>query len=963
MRRRLSRVVVSLIALAATLALPAVGARATFASAAGAEFQPLGQLSAPHCSNGGVVAHPSQPLLLNFFVQDGNCSSNTTVGKGIYLQLVRESGLKTVSTLPVLLPGYDLTRGFADRIGAVRAARTPHGDRLFVYYNGVAAQNSQAVAPYVSVFDLTGIANRRSQLRPERTINVPAAIPPSNSTISTDDPTEALSSEAAAAAGLYPPEADDLSYDETSDSIDLVQSYGNVGGGSPQTSSRGPFAAGVYALEFAASTGTLRWAVHLGRCAFILNGVRYAQTLMHVQTSAGPVVAGGCLYTRSVPTGSNSQNGSITLPTGGSMLAWSIRLGNDKSLANAAAPVSYFLGRTASSGVVADPQDRRLFFTALPPSGTTGANAAGAAAVVFDADHSAYVGAPTVAAPNEGSYTLVVGSHRYYSLGRHGVIVGGATGTPLGQPNPSWHGFACNTAEAVVDPRTRLIFVRPGAGCGPGNPGNTNAGSAGFFEVYRDQVALPAPAAAVDPDSYTSVVPAGIPTEISYDGHGEATGTRARLIGGVTGFEKGATFDGYDIGEEVLDEANQASGGKTPRTPNDVSTREITAGVVSGVNLGSFEASAQAVPATADDTSGSQVQDRTGKTWPFKEEHCSGQESPPRSSYGAHTGATVVCDQQGQQVSATSDGEALDLATTLAGAGVPAQPLDIGVLWSSADATAVRGDAGLVTEVTAEARGIVVGPVRIGDVRATAKCSAAGTPHTASCSYTRSISGVHGLSSGDPTSCVQVWDQHRTPAGTDCDELINAINRIEPGFLIVSAPAPDTDSGQLVGSPGGYQGIAERNFYDQLQDGVLNYDDSKQIPGLRVLYVNDSVDAPSRLDVQFASVEAESHFGISPGGCVGCGGDGPHGPLGGTNPTSVLTAPPPPTVVAPPTPADHGGPFDGAVQLVRRVLSGLSWLLRSPGQTALVGCVLALLAAPLLLARRRQRLEHLTASG
>lgn len=982
-RRAVLRVGIAGVLLAGTAVASATGG-----SGASNALNYVGRVSVPVCGSANTFAIDSrQSVMLDLIDAGRACSSNTTVSQGQWLTVVDERSLRTIATLPVHLPGYRVVPGTF--ISTVRVAHTSRGDEMFVIYtrfnpsNPADPTNGTAIA----VFDITGIRHHHGALEPRRTISVPGAMDPS--TISTDDPTEFASS-GVLAHGFYQPVPVDLTYDRATDSIDIIQRYHDPNGVNPQTSRRGTQANGIYIVEFAGASGKVRWAVHLGRCVDALGLGPYAPMLMRTRTDDGPVVAGGCLYNRSVTLGAgfagggkNGQGNGTALPTGGSMMAWTIQLHGDK-LASPTAPVSYYPGRSGADTVVADRSDRRLFFTTLPATGSA-ANTPGAAAVVFDVDHERFVGAPTIAQPNEAGFALAATDGRYYSVGSHGISVGSARTTPLGQPNPAWDGYVCQTRGVMIDPKLRLLWLLPGSGCRPGDPGAVSGGTASYFEVVRDNTRLPAPEPAPDPDSYTVQKPKG-PTQVSFSGSSDATGARVRLIGGLTGFLRGATFDGSDSIDSELasqrgaiqsaeDEVSQATGHKTPQSASyqqDFATHEIDVGVVQGASLSNFEASAQAEPASVDDTTFGQIraaQSDTGHAdwrWPFKGVSCSGEGNPSKS-YGPNTGSSVHCDQAHNSVSASSTGEALDITTKLVNSAKPSatQAFEVSSTLSTATVHLDR-KLGLISEVKAVARGVVVGPVRLGEIDATATCRAYGRAGTAGCTYKRTISGVSGLPADSPTSCTQTWDvAHRPPPGA-CDQLLAALNSVQPGFLVFAAPSPYWQRDELRGSPGGYQAVAERNFYDHLQDGVLNYDDSKQIPGLRVLYNNDGVKDPSRLDLQLANVKAESRYGISVAGpCNDCGGDT-------TQDTPVVDVstprvhPPVDTADLGETPSvagasDSGGVLGGVVHLVRRAFAGLAWLVRSPGQALLVACLLTLLGAPVLLARRRLRLTNLGA--
>jgi hypothetical protein len=277
--------------------------------------------------------------------------------------------------------------------------------------------------------------------------------------------------------------------------------------------------------------------------------------------------------------------------------------------------------------------------------------------------------------------------------------------------------------------------------------------------------------------------------------------------------------------------------------------------------------------------------------------------------------------------------------------------------------TTVERDAqqGTVASVTSTVHGLAIGPLLIDTVKTTTSCRAHGRHGTASCTFQRLIGGVYDAGTAVfPASCTETDSGSTGSAG--CQQLIAQLNGILPGKLIFAAPAPDQRRGYVGGSPGGYQAVVQRDLYEHLQDSLLNNDERLTVPGLDILYVNDTASAPSRVELQVAGGQAEAHYGINPpfsfldnsGISVSLPGGGsvnvplppsslPPAPpsLGGTTPTGAVTPP---------------APTGGLPRLLSRIWDGLQLLGRSPGTALLVAMLLGLLSLPLLVSWRRGRL-------
>lgn len=856
-------------------------------------------------------------------------------------------GLRQVAAAPLKVPPG--SGGCGDPMVV-----SPDGGRL------VTACYSNTLVPgspnRILVFDVRSLLAGVSPIAPAKMIEFPstpaglAAAGGGLGVVSRENPTGPAGDLNLQPNGLY--------IDAASDSV-YVALAGGYGGTTSTTARQGPGSQDVYVVRVSLSTGRVAWALMLGQCSFgatafaFVNGVNPNAPIFVVSTGGESKVVVGCLASRGVnpvhPLFTAALSNFVTL-SGASALTYSIPL--DRQGQPITERVAFRYGRPNTLWALADPEGDRIFWVSIPTSRSQ--DQPQPSAVVFDSTRDSYIGASTIGAPNNRAPALAVGGGRLYAVDQSGIRVLDATGTPPGQGAPS-SAFPIRAHLAVTDPVTRRLFVVPKSDSGPDN----------VFEVFQDGVPSVEAPAPPDPDSNTSQVEErqGV-TAAAFTGHGEATAGRIRLVGGTTGFAGGATFGvpsllkAVDLGES-----------------SDYRPREVRVGEIGAVNLDTFAASAQAQAASADSATGSAV---ASGGWPFAEVACSGQEPKgPSRSYGARTSSAVSCDRDKQRASADSSAEGLELTVQLtAEAESPELPVAVG--HGSSEAI-VRRDAkaGLVSEVSSEARGIVAGPVTIGSVRSEAQCRAKGRSGTAECSYTRSITGVVGMPSGAATSCEQTWARATDyrPDSTSCDQLITELNKVQPGYLVFSIPAPDRRSGALTGSPGGYQAVAEREFYQHLEDDTLNFDDSKQIPGLKVLYVNDSYDQPSRLDMQLANVQADSHYGISeipqvaPADGGGVGSAAP--PLGsvanGAAETPDATGEAAPLRAADPNAAGPSAAGQGpppsvaerAQAIVRRVLDGLRWLWRSPAEAVSIALLLTLLGGPLMLAYRRRRLELL----
>jgi len=980
--RLVARAILVALALTAALAagLPASTARA--AGAAGGLHQ-VGSVRIPYenCGIYSRVAAIDAPVSALVTVSANTFSCPGGPSTGVWLRVTSTTTLRQLVWRPVVLPVFPVGLGqpvSASDLMALRVDAT-HG-RLFLLYQGFAPATAACPigvrAAHVAVFDLKSLTASTKTLLPTSVIDVPLSIDPTRDgtyAISPDDPTEFAGSGVLGATCIRL-SATDLIYDPRSDSIDVTINDGYQGYYGPP--SIHGLAAPMYLFDFSASTGAERWAVQLGRCVAPLGDPSLQASLLRTNTSDRAVIAGGCLYSRAPSTGPSA--GLVGLPTSGSMAVWLVAV--DTHGAPATSP-AYEVGRPGALSAVADAKSGRIFFPGLPLPGQTDASAPGPTAVIFDVASRTFIGAPTVGLAQAASgFAFGVSPYRWYSAGPGGLFLGDTRSTPPGQG--VWYsGYSCRSYGMLVDPSTQRLFVVPATSCA-----NSSAAASPFFVVYQDSVPLPALSPDPNPDTYTMQVDeeAGV-TTAQYNGHGDATALRVRNVGGVTGDISGGTFGGYDAlnGSQVfgpyltaLYTAYTQTTGQQPPS-GDYAGRELDLASVNHVDLGNFQAAAGSQTASIDDVTGSTYTTYRGQNWPFKESDCSDPGSASgQDAYGPDMASSVSCRVGGGQA---PDAEALStagpvgittgmsgcpliLVTSTSSCNGAALPTSLGSFASSAHVY-LDAKLGLVSDTFSSVTGVDLGAVQIGKITAEARCWAHGRTGSASCIYTRTLTGVVASGTAVPSSCTEEYSAS-VGAATDtdtCHSLVASLNSLQPGIVVFSLPGPDRQTDYLPGSPGGYQGVVQREFFEHLQDSVLDFDNSLQLPALEILYVNDSPTSTSRLDFQFANVEADSHYGIS---LLNQGGGGPLSNVGqalagALSPIATLTSAPMAGAVQGAGQVPYIGP--GLSQVLERVFTGVRWILRSPLTALTTAIVLWMLVAPVLLSNRRGRLELVVA--
>jgi hypothetical protein len=966
-RATISSVVVACIVLAVLAALPGRSARAEPGPGAGLSI--IGQLQLEPCAIDRKFAVASSlHMVVSVRHYDPACGP---AGHLVGLDAYSTTNLDRVGSWTLELP--DLTAGNnAGTLGPVAVDQDGH--RAFVAFD------DGHFGSRIAVVDLGHLDPGAGSVTPSAVYQAPG-VPDANTAASTDDATGAAGTATYCAGAqlifggsgcLY---VNGAYYDAATNSLDVMESP-ILSNQSAAFSTHGPQQPRVYLSRLDASSGQKRWMINLARCSVPLSATIGAQQwvplpdpTMVFHSAGGDGVAAGCLFSHSFTRGSygGTANASNAALAGGSMMTYIIPLKPDGSLfidANQRVQSDSYIGRPNVLAGLPDPSSGRMFYAAAPPvAQTTVANAAGPTAIGFDISHHAYIGATTAGPPedNAGGFNLAVAGGRIYSVGADGVIVGDTTSTPQGQGirfplaicEPG--GPRAYVASLQADVATRRVFAWF-TNCDDSNSRRP------YLVVYQDSIPSLAQAATPNPDSYTQQV-AEQPgmTQNQFGAHGEATGSRFRLIGGTTGLVKGGTAGGYDLALQQVPPGVQPPDAVRPQTQPDFATREMQLAYVRNADVSNYQATAQSLAAGSDTTTAEQLKSTaTKQDWPFVPADCSspGKEEMA-NTYGGDTKSSVDCDLSTHSASAVADaGPAGFTLTSLKGGlqAPPALPFLVGQSHGESQVT-LDTAKGITSNTIAEARNVTAGPVFIRSIRSESHCVAHGRTGTATCTFTRTVNGVtNGGQAVGGGACRQVDG----PAGaTDtCAAMLAQLNAIDPGILVFSMPSPDGRAGFFDGSPGGYQAVAQRELYAHLEDNVLNYDGSVQVPGMQVVYNNDTPDTPSRLDMQLANVQSETHYGISQASS-----------FEEAAPATLTDALPP--VAAPvslsagraATPGSPPGFFATLGKLIEQFLAGLSWLLRSPLQALLMAGMITLFSLPIYLAVRRRRLEALGAAA
>jgi hypothetical protein len=953
------RLRVSVVSGAVLVAATVGGVHGATADDAVPTVQPVGTIAGPGCGQNTYVVDSARGVIIDVrdtSTANSGCPSGTT--KAISMVAYSTTSLRQVASAHLVTPS-GLIAGWQPGVSFQSPVVDTVRQRIFV------ALTDESQTYVAVVFRVDDLLAGQSVLNPVLTISMPPApslgTPPSTQN-PTGPPVDNASSTATMTRTIVPYA---MAVDSSTGILDVLSGT-RSDQFVPVTSPRGPAANDLYIEEFNATTGAFRWELTLGQCSASFSGALISSDslpmqdpIMRVASGGHTQVVAGCISDRGpylVGGGTIQQFPATAGLAGGSMLTYTIPLdGNGMPTGSQ----SFYLGRPAALAGLADPDTGRIFYANAPVNqGNSAATAPSPTAVTFDVAHHDYVGASTVngSAVLSGGYALGVGRGRLYGAGPAGIFVIDALNTPPGQ-GEDFPVFACFAQTVLVDPATNRLFVQLYGRC------NENGVMGGAVDpLYQPKLAVfeddtPDQTLTLsNPDSHTQdIAEAPGTTQSTFSGRTRATAVRVRLVGGTKSAIDSATFGIYTA----------ATANSLAQLPGDYSTRELDFADVHNADLDNFQSNASAIAAAADEStrgqikqtttvtipnpanpSGSPIVYRPGQDWPFTEVSCTGKKASDATFAG--TDAAVAC-APGEQSTAHS---VVGSLSVLAG---QATPLALG--GGEVSTKTALTDKGMETTVTSVVHGVVLGPVAIDTVTATLTCDAHGRHGTASCVYHRSLKGVTNADKElAPGSCA---DSGSTPSADQCAELVTAINNVLPGYLVVTLGYPDANSGLLGGTPHGYQAAGQKERYEFLSDQTLNYDNSLLVPGLEVLYVQDSQGAPSRIDLQLAGVEAESHYGITKFTPLGDGGLVVVPPLEPMPVTGILsggalTAPLPPL----PPPVGPGPTTQTAFPgtTLQRILDSVGLLWRSPGTALLASMLIGLLGSPLGVARRRARL-------
>ena len=445
----------------------------------------------------------------------------------------------------------------------------------------------------------------------------------------------------------------------------------------------------------------------------------------------------------------------------------------------------------------------------------------------------------------------------------------------------------------VFDPVTSDLFLA-GQFSGDAVPPAVQAANHDGLLALHDSRPEPTPPPEDDPDAATHNIPIvpGV-TPVSYSGVASGYGARAIEVGGVSSSQAKAGVGVVANIEENLNAAlAQIPFGSFPgyTGPSSVpsvqdASRSIFFGRVDDTSVSNSGTGARGEPLLVDETTQAQLSSALSSESALPKQvtdPLDAQRSGAQSIYsgtgchdygekaqaGQSPGAAVSCDAKSGTASGASSAD-------LTGQDLP---LDIGL---AATATKVVADPvkGITSTTTARASGIRIsvpqaGTLSIGDVSATATSTADGLPGTASSSLTSSVRAVRitDATGAEKFSCGF------GAAPCDPSALTAAVDAQFPGHIRLLTAAPDTDP-NVTGSPGGAQAVIKKSEYAHFNDFFTNADDTYEVPALTLMLVNDQAQ-PSRLVLQFAATQVQSHFYV---------GLLPPPPVQLPNPTLTLT--------------------------------------------------------------------------
>jgi hypothetical protein len=360
--------------------------------------------------------------------------------------------------------------------------------------------------------------------------------------------------------------------------------------------------------------------------------------------------------------------------------------------------------------------------------------------------------------------------------------------------------------------------------------------------------------------------------------------------------------------------------------------------------------------------------------WPWSGISCTdstGQALEKSTSFASDK-SSINCDLDRNTAAASSSAEPLDLT--------PGQGIHISVGGFSFQTDAGKGSVqGAVTSTTAVVRNLEistegVGALHIGRIQAVALTVAHGRPGSNSAIWQRSFDQItmedgsgkaifeckHAVQENVENPAHKNVDKpihdnagssalpDRPKATCSPDQVVDEANQLFESHIRFRLPFADRE----VTPKGAFAGI-QKSDADYYNDLTVNNLDSRAVPALDVVVINDTVEK-SRLHMQFAAIEASSIYGITQ---LGSFDFAP--PL--VQPGDLVTGQPLPPVPLPAPGGDlsrYQAPVTGPI--LSRIAEGALLLLRTPKQAALVGLIGLMFAGAVASVRRRQiMLEHL----
>lgn len=596
-------------------------------------------------------------------------------------------------------------------------------------------------------------------------------------------------------------------------------------------------------------------------------------------------------------------------------------------------PISgtYTSGSGISGLTAFDPVSDRVFFTSQS-AGSPGT-------WVLDGRISAWVGFVPGVKVNTDGLAVDPGTGRFFFKAGDGRQLVSSDGrlTPVPQGERSDLPQVSSTGRTLwpFDPQTRRLFAR-----------GQDPNSVVIVRDSRKPRGIPPP---VNRDAMTDDVAEGADTVSGWTGIASGWGSRATLVGGWGGVREPIGHLNC-LGVCAPRELMEIEG----VSPGD---RGVIAGSVPMLDLTdtSARAGARAIqPDTLTDddyrtkqnelliTAGfeqAQLDDavRPLTNWPWSPQTCfdgGGMSAAPEES--ARLGeARVACDLESGKASAFSEAGRVSLDVA-----------ELSINRSTFSSRAFRDPVrGIVTETTATARGVDLvvpqyGRLTIGRVTAVATTSAHGRSGSARATWESLVGDVTLTDASGKT----VWR-----CGESCDpaQVANAVNGQLGIKVRVRLPKPRMTQTRK----GVFSSVAESDtdFYNGL---ITNNDDSRAVPALQILVLNDYGEK-SRVDVQLAAIQASSTYWVK-------------------RPKTPRVSPPPGESPSPEAtvkgtyftdPGDYATPPGDRGSVPVRVLRSVLLLVRSPRDAVLVSLLFSLFGAAGASIWRRRQLAQLLERG